>query len=88
MFDIVCKGINVAPTVLLEQAIQNVRKLPASDQDAAAAALFVHIAGEPSYRLSEEQVAEVRRIRRDLHSGRTKLIDSRRMSAFWKKLGV
>ena len=75
-------------TKLLERAIQNVRKLPASEQDAAAEALFVHIAGEPRYRLTKEQVSEVRRIRKGLRSGKTRLVGKRQMSAFWKKLGV
>ena len=75
-------------TKLLERAIENVRKLPSSEQDAAAEALFVHIAGEPRYHLTKEQVAEVRRIRKRLKSGKTKLVGKRQMNAFWKKLGV
>ena len=75
-------------TKLLERAIENVRKLPSSEQAAAAEALFVHIAGEPRYRLTDAQVAEVRRIRKGLKSGKTKLLGKRQMSAFWKKLGV
>ena len=75
-------------TKLPQKPIADVRKLPESVQNAAAEALFVHIAGEPRYRLTEEQVREVRRIRKNLRVGKTTLVSPRQMSAFWKKRGV
>ena len=75
-------------TKLLEQAIKNLRKLPASDQDAAAETLFAHLASEPRYRLTPAQVAEVRRIQRGVHSGKIKLATKRQMTTFWKKFGL
>jgi hypothetical protein len=76
-------------TKLLEQAVEQVRELSAEDQDAVADVLFAHIANEDRrYRLSAEQVEEVRRIRERLHSGETRLATEDEMSALWKKFGV
>lgn len=75
-------------TKLLEKAIANVRKLPEPEQNAAAEALFAHIAGEPRYRLTPEQIIEVKRIQRNLRAGKTHLITRRQINAFWKKCGL
>jgi hypothetical protein len=76
-------------TKLLEQAIAKARELSASEQDASADALFAHLAGGgPHYRLDPEQVADVRRIRDDLHSGRTRLATDEEVAAVWKKCGL
>ena len=76
-------------TKLLEQAVEQVRKLPEEDQDAAADVLFAHIANEDRrYRLSADQVEEVKRIRGRLQTGETRLATDDEMSALWKKFGV
>ena len=76
-------------TKLLEQAIAKARELSESEQDAIADALFAHLASEGSnIRLTPEQVADVRRIRDDLMSGRTRLATDEETSALWKKCGL
>jgi hypothetical protein len=76
-------------TKLLEQAIAKVRQLPEDAQDAAADALFAHIAGDSArYQLSSEQIEDVRRIRADLRSGKTRLAADEEVAALWKKCGL
>jgi hypothetical protein len=61
-------------TKLLEEAIEQLRDLPAEDQDAAADVLFAYISSDArEYQLQPHQVAEVRRIRRGLRDGSTRL---------------
>lgn len=48
-------------TKLLEQALRQVEQLSESDQDAAGAALIDYLAHRDDMRLSEAQLAEVRR---------------------------
>ena len=50
---------------LLEQALRQVEQLSDSDQDAAGAALIDYLAHRDDMRLSDEQLAEVRRRRSD-----------------------
>jgi hypothetical protein len=50
-------------TKLLQQALSEVEQLPAEDQDAAAGALFDYLAHRRDMRLSDAQLAEVRRRR-------------------------
>lgn len=50
-------------TRLLEQALRQVEQLPDSEQDAAGAALLDYLAHRDTLRLSDEQLAEVRRRR-------------------------
>jgi hypothetical protein len=50
---------------LLEQALVEVRKLPASEQDGAAGALIEFLAHRSATLLTDEQLAEVRRRRSD-----------------------
>jgi len=52
-------------TRLLEQALRQVEQLPESDQDAAGAALIDYLAHRDDMRLSDAQLAEVRRRRGD-----------------------
>jgi len=52
-------------TKLLEQALRQVEQLSANDQDAAGAALIDYLAHRDDTRLSDEQLAEVRRRRAD-----------------------
>ncbi|MDO8514731.1 MAG: hypothetical protein Q7S50_04255 [bacterium] len=76
-------------TKLLEQAIEQLRELPAENQDAAAEALFVHMtSGNGGYHLTDEQVREVKRIQRNLHTGKTRLATKREMTALWKSCGL
>ena len=75
-------------TKLLQRALENVSKLSEQEQNAAAEALFAHIAGETRYRLTDEQVKEVRRIRKNIRTGKAKLVSAGQMSKFWKKRGV
>jgi hypothetical protein len=76
-------------TKLLEQAVDQARELPPEDQDAAADALFAHIANEDRrYRLSADQVEEVKRIRERLQSGETRLATEEETRALWRKCGA
>jgi hypothetical protein len=76
-------------TKLLDQAIAQLRELSEAEQDAAADALFAHIAGDHrSYRLTEEQVADVKRIQHELRNGTARLLTDDEMAAFWKKCGI
>ena len=67
---------------LLEQALVEVKKLPASEQDAAAGALIEYLARRQNSGLTDEQRAEVRR----------RLADPNRVlvpaEEVWKRLGV
>jgi hypothetical protein len=76
-------------TKLLEQAVHQARELPEKDQDAAADALFAHIANEDRrYGLSTEQVEEIKRIRERLRSGESRLATEEEVGALWRKCGV
>jgi hypothetical protein len=76
-------------TKLLDDAIAQARTLPEDKQDQAAEALFAHIAGdERRYRLTHEQVEEVKKIQRDLRTGATRLLSEEEMDAFWKSCGL
>ncbi len=76
-------------TKLLEQAVEQARELPDEDQDAAAEALFAHMAYRHQYHgLNIDQAKEVQRIRLRLHSGKSRLATDQEVSAFWKKCGV
>lgn len=50
---------------LFDQTIAKVKKLPADEQDAAAYALLDYLENRKSMRLTDEQLAEVRRRRSD-----------------------
>ncbi len=59
---------------LLQEAIQTLRQLPEDEQDAAADVLFAYISSdEREYHLLPHQAEEVRRIRLDLKTGKTRL---------------
>ncbi|MFL5092233.1 MAG: addiction module protein [Xanthobacteraceae bacterium] len=75
-------------TKLLEQAIAQVRQLPDEAQDAAAEALFAHVAHhDRPYRLSDEQVEEVKRRQQVLREGTTQLATDEEVAAVWKRCG-
>jgi hypothetical protein len=58
----------------LEEAIETLRDLPEEEQDAAADVLFAYISSEERYySLRADQAEAVRRIRRDLKTGKTRL---------------
>lgn len=52
-------------TELLDQTIREIERLPASEQDAAAGALLDYLEHRKNTRLTDEQLAEVRRRRAD-----------------------
>jgi hypothetical protein len=61
-------------TKLLREAIETLRHLPEDEQDAAAGALFAYISSdERQYHLRPDQAEAVRRIKRDLKTGKTRL---------------
>ena len=64
-------------TKLLEQALRQVEQLPESEQDAAGAALIDYLAHRDELRLSDEQLAEVRRRRTDPHAKRVSHAEAR-----------
>jgi hypothetical protein len=74
---------------LLDEAIEQLRDLPADDQDGAADVLFAYISSdERQYGLRPHQVAEVQRIRRALRNGTTRLATNAEIAAAKKKAGV
>jgi hypothetical protein len=52
-------------TKLLRDAISQVEKLPDGEQDAAATAMLDYLAHKRDLRVSDEQLAEIRRRRAD-----------------------
>jgi hypothetical protein len=74
---------------LLDQAVAKARELPDDVQDAVADALFAHIAGEDQrHHLTSEQIEDVKRIQRELRSGKTRLATDEEVAAVWKKCGL
>ena len=76
-------------TKLLEDAIAEARKLPESEQDALAEAVFAHIANpDVNYRLTDEQVEEVKRRQQALREGKSHFAGDEEVAALWKKCGL
>jgi len=76
-------------TKLLEQAVEQARELPEAHQDAAAEALFAHMANlDRRHGLNIGQIEEVKRIRARLQSGETRLATDEEVSALWKMWGL
>jgi putative addiction module component (TIGR02574 family) len=76
-------------TKLLEDAIAEARKLPESEQDALAEALFAHIASsEVNYRLTDDRVEEMKRRQQALREGTSRFATDEEMTALWKKCGL
>ncbi len=71
-------------TKLLEDAIAQARELPEDAQDQIAEALFAHMAGA-EFRLTDDQVEEVRRRQQELRGGKTRFATDEEMDALWKK---
>ncbi len=75
-------------TKLLEDAIEQLRDLPAEEQDGAADVLFAYISSdERQYHLRAHQVAEVQRTRQSLRTGATRLATSEEVSKARRKSG-
>lgn len=64
-------------TKLLEQALRQIEQLPDADQDAAAGALLDYVKHMRDMRLTEAQVAEVRRRRANPERKLVSLEDAR-----------
>ena len=71
-------------TKLLEDAIAQARELPEDEQDQIAEVLFAHMAGA-EFRLTDDQVEEVKRRQRELQEGKTRFATHEEMDALWKK---
>jgi Putative addiction module component len=75
-------------TKLLEAAVARARELPENQQDQLAEALFAHLAGEQRFRLTDEQVEEVKRRQRELREDNARLATEEEMDALWEKCGL
>lgn len=76
-------------TKLLDEAIETLRELPEEEQDSAADVVFAYVANDDrQYHLLPHQVAEVRRIQKDLHDGKTRLASDVEVVAARKKVGL
>jgi hypothetical protein len=76
-------------TKLLQQAIEQLRDLPEDEQDAAADVLFAYISSdERHYRLTPDHAEAVRRIRRDLKTGKTRVATDSEVAAVRKSSGL
>ena len=71
-------------TKLLEDAIAQARELPEDEQDQIAEALFAHMASA-EFRLTDDQVEEVKRRQRELREGKTRFATEEEMDALWKQ---
>jgi hypothetical protein len=76
----------ICMTRLLDEAIETLRELPEEEQDAAADALFAYISSdERQHRLLPGHVEAVRRIRRDLKNGKSRLATDDEVAALRSK---
>jgi hypothetical protein len=75
-------------TKLLEDAIAQARELPENQQDELAEALFAHMVGDRRFRLTDEQVEEVRQRQRGLREGKARFATDEEMDALWKKCNL
>ena len=72
-------------TKMLRDAIRQVEKLPDGEQDAAAGALLDYLTHRRDLRVSDEQLAEIRRRRADPNR---KLVSHEEARARIKRLGA
>jgi DNA-binding PadR family transcriptional regulator len=73
----------------LEDLIQRIRRWPKDRQeDAAEILLEMERQDASGYRLTDAQVEEVARIRRDIREGRGALASDEQMAALWKSCGL
>ena len=76
-------------TELLEEALSRLRERPAADQDIAAEAIFAFVErDEPAYRLTPEQVDEVRRTLEGVRNGSIRVATEEEVEAMWRRFGV
>ncbi len=74
---------------LLEEAIERLRALPEENQESAAAAVLVVVGQhEASYRLTPEQIEEIRRFDAEYDAGRVELLSEEETEAMWRRLGA
>ena len=71
-------------TKLLEDAIAQACELPEDDQDQIAEALFAQMAGA-EFRLTDDQVEDVKRRQQELREGKTRFATDKEMHVLWKK---
>ena len=76
-------------TTLLDDAIAEVRKLPAAEQDRAAEVLLEIVnRNAASHRLTPEQGEEVRRTLEGLANGTERWATDEEVAAMWRRFGV
>ena len=76
-------------TQLLEEAISQLRGLPAADQDDAAEVIMSMVeARRSSFRLTPEQIEEVKRTEAGLLDGSVKLLTVEETEEMWRRLGA
>jgi hypothetical protein len=79
------RGYIACMTKLLRDALKQVEQLPDGEQDAAATAMLDYLAHRNDLRVSDEQLAEIRRRRADPNR---KLISHEEARARIKRLGA
>ena len=76
-------------TKSLEEAIETLRQLPEEEQDGAADVVFAYVTNDDrQYHLLPHQVAEVRRIQKDLRDGKIRLASDAEVVTARKKAGL
>ena len=76
-------------TELLDEAISRLRECPASEQDEATEALLAFLdRDQPAYRMSPEQLDEVRRTQEGLRDGTVRILSDEEVEAMWRRLGA
>ena len=74
---------------LLDDAVAQAKQLSESEQDIAAEALLSVVHRDaPRYRLSPEQIEDVKRIQREIRAGRMAFATDEQLAALWKKCGL
>ena len=82
-------GMEGRMTKLLEEGIKAVRELQEERQDVAGELLLALAEqNKDTYRLTPEQVEEVKRIQREIREGKMALVSDEEMALFWKKFGL
>ncbi len=76
-------------TRMLDEAVGELRKLPAPDQNALATLIFAHLSDpSPTYTLTDEQVVEVKRRQAALKTGKTQHAPEEDVAALWARCGL
>lgn len=76
-------------TTMLDEAVEKVRALPEAEQELAADVLMqlVH-RHDPAYRLTPDQVEEVRRTLKGLEDGTVRVLSDQEVEEMWRRLGA